>query len=100
MGKEMGAQQDHVRVHLIITGRVQGVFFRASTVAQARCLGLTGWVANAPDGSVAVIAEGARARIDELTEWCRHGPSGAKVTNVEIRWEAPRNEFASFSIRR
>ena len=100
MGIDMRAQQDHVRVHLIITGRVQGVFFRASTVAQAQHLSLTGWVANAPDGSVEVVAEGTRARIDELTAWCRHGPSGAKVTNVEIRWEAARNEFASFSIRR
>ena len=100
MGKEMGAQQNHVRVHLIITGRVQGVFFRASTVAQAQRLGLAGWVANALDGSVEVVAEGARARIEELIAWCRRGPSGAQVTNVEIRWEASRREFASFSIRR
>ena len=100
MGKEMGAQQDHVRVHLIITGRVQGVFFRASTVAQAQRLGLTGWVANSPDGSVEVIAEGTRARTEELIAWCRHGPSGAQVTNVETRWGTSRNEFSSFGIRR
>ena len=96
----MALAQDHVRVHLKITGRVQGVYFRASTVAQAQRLGVTGWVANAPDGNVEVVAEGTRARIDELIAWCRRGPAGAKVTNVEIAWEASRNEFASFSIRR
>ena len=100
MGKGMGAQQEHVRVHLIITGRVQGVFFRASTVAQAQRLGVTGWVVNAPDGSVEAVAEGARARIDELIAWCRRGPSGAKVTNVDIAWEASRSEFTAFTIRR
>ena len=96
----METPSDNVRVHLKITGRVQGVFFRASTVAQAQRLGLAGWVANALDGSVEVVAEGARARIEELIAWCHRGPSGAQVTNVEIRWEASRNEFASFGIRR
>ena len=96
----METPSDHVRVHLKVTGRVQGVFFRASTVAQAQHLGLTGWVANAPDGSVELIAEGTRARLEELITWCRRGPSGAQVTNVEIRWEAPRKEFTSFGVRR
>ena len=96
----METPSDHVRVQLKVTGRVQGVFFRASTVAQAQHLGLTGWVANAPDGSVELIAEGTRARLEELITWCRRGPSGAQVTNVEIRWEAPRKEFTSFGVRR
>ena len=91
---------DHVRVHLKINGRVQGVYFRASTVAQARRLGVTGWVVNASDGSVEAVAEGTRVRIEELITWCRRGPSGAQVTTVEVRWEAWRNEFSSFSIRR
>ena len=96
----METPSDHFRVHLKINGRVQGVYFRASAVAQAQHLEITGWVANSPDGGVEVVAEGARARIEELIAWCRQGPSGAKVMNVEIAWEAPRNEFASFSIRR
>ena len=96
----MEHSQDHVRVHLKINGRVQGVYFRASTVAQAQHLGVTGWVANSPDCSVEVAAEGARARIEELIEWCRRGPSGAKVTNVEVRWGTATHEFTSFGIRR
>ena len=96
----METPSDHVRVHLKINGRVQGVYFRASTVAQAQHLGVTGWVANSPDGSVEVAAEGARARIEELIAWCRRGPSGAKVTNVEVRWGTATHEFTSFGIRR
>ena len=96
----MEHSQDHVRVRLRIIGRVQGVYFRTSTVAQAQHLGVTGSVANAPDGSVEVVAEGTRARIEELVAWCRRGPSGAKVTNVEVRWEIATCEFTSFGIRR
>jgi acylphosphatase len=96
----MEGPSDHVRVHLKIKGRVQGVYFRASTVAQAQQLGVTGWVANSPDGSVEVVAEGARARIEELLAWCRRGPSGAKVTNVEVRRGTATHEFKSFGIKR
>lgn len=96
----MENSQDHSRVRLKIIGRVQGVYFRASTVAQAQHLGITGWVANSPDGGVEVVAEGTRARIEELIAWCRRGSPGAKVTNVEVRWELATDEFASFGIRR
>ena len=96
----MESTPDHVRVHVKINGRVQGVYFRASTVAQAQRLGVTGWVVNAPDGGVEAVAEGTRARIEEFIAWCRRGPSGAKVTNVDIAWEAPRHEFTAFTIRR
>jgi len=96
----METPSDHVRVRLKITGRVQGVYFRTSTVAQAQRLGVTGSVANAPDGGVEVVAEGTRARIEELLAWCRRGPSGAQVTNVEIGWEIATCEFTSFGIRR
>ena len=96
----MEHSQDHVRAHVKIKGRVQGVYFRASAVAQAEDLGITGWVANSADGSVEVVAEGARERIEELIAWCRQGPSGAKVTNVEVRWEIATGEFTSFGIRR
>jgi acylphosphatase len=88
------------RVHLRIEGRVQGVFFRASTVQQAQRLGLTGWVRNSPDGSVEVLAEGPYATVESLVAWCRQGPPGAKVTNVDLRWEQPRQEFSTFSIKR
>jgi acylphosphatase len=91
---------DKARVHLKIEGRVQGVYFRASTVSQAQHLGLTGWVMNCPDGSVEAVAEGGRAEIEQLIAWCRLGPSGARVTNVGIRWEQPQESFVAFSVRR
>ena len=91
---------DKVRVRLRVEGRVQGVFFRASTVEQANRLGLKGWVRNCPDGSVEAVAEGAREKIDDLVHWCRHGPPGAQVENVLVQWEGFQDEFGDFRIRR
>lgn len=82
-----------------IDGRVQGVFFRASTMDQAMRLGLKGWVRNCPDGSVEVVAEGQKKSIDDLVAWCRHGPPGARVGNVALQWEDWKNEFQNFRIR-
>jgi len=96
----METAPDQVRVHLKISGRVQGVFFRASTLAQAQRLGITGWVLNRPDGTVEAIAEGTQAPIEEFIAWCRRGPAGAQVSSVEMRWEAARHDFTSFSIKR
>jgi len=95
----MVSPQDQVRVHLKISGRVQGVFFRASTVAQAQRLGVTGWVLNRPDGSLETVAEGSRAKIDEFIAWCRHGPSRAEVRQCDISWQESTGEFNGFHIR-
>lgn len=96
----MQKAEEKVRVHLIIEGRVQGVFFRASTLEEAIRLGLKGWVRNCPDSSVEVVAEGERKKIDNLVDWCRHGPPGAHVRNVGVQWEDCRDEFQDFRIRR
>ncbi len=96
----MKTSSEKIRVHLTIKGRVQGVYFRAATVMQAQKLSVTGWVMNCPDGSVEALAEGGRAEIEELIAWCRRGPSGAQVTQVEVHWEQPQNTFAEFRIRR
>ena len=72
------------RVRVRIHGRVQGVFFRAETRSRAESLGLAGWVRNAPDGSVEALFEGDPVRVDSMVEWCRRGPSGARVTEVEV----------------
>ena len=74
------------RVHLIVRGLVQGVFFRASTVKQASALGVSGVVRNLADGSVEVVAEGGEAALRELVAWCRHGPPGARVSSLEEAW--------------
>lgn len=84
----------------MIKGRVQGVFFRASALEQATRLGVRGWVRNSADGSVEIVAEGFRKDIQELIEWCHHGPPGAHVRNVRIEWEGYQSEFRDFRIRR
>jgi len=87
------------RVHLFVSGRVQGVFFRAHTRDLAQKLGLSGFVRNLPDGGVEVVAEGPEEKLQELIQFCHHGPPLAHVTNVEIRWEEPTGEFRGFSAR-
>jgi acylphosphatase len=72
------------RARAIVTGRVQGVSFRASTCSEARRLGVVGWVRNLPDGSVELEAEGDDDRVAALLAWCEHGPPGARVATVAI----------------
>ncbi len=86
------------RVHAIIHGRVQGVFFRASTQEKAIELGLTGWVRNRADGKVELLAEGEKEKLEKLIEWCRIGPKHAQVTDVETRWEPYTGQYSEFII--
>ena len=86
------------RVHAIIHGRVQGVFFRASTQEKAIELGLTGWVRNRADGKVEVLAEGEKEKLEKLIDWCRIGPKHAQVTDVETRWEPYAGQYKEFTI--
>jgi acylphosphatase len=88
-----------VRVHIMVKGLVQGVFFRANTRKVARSLALTGWVRNLPDGSVEILAEGSQKDVEDLVRWCHMGPSFARVDNVDINWAKPTGEFAVFEIR-
>src|SRR5207244_1925247 len=71
------------RLKARVVGRVQGVFFRASTEDQAQALGLTGWVRNTSDGAVEVLAEGEEQSLQRLVAWLQRGPSGARVDGVE-----------------
>jgi acylphosphatase len=87
-----------VRAHLVVSGRVQGVFFRAETRDRAAALGLTGWVKNRPDQSVEAVAEGSREKIEKLIDWCRQGPPRAEVSNVIVTWEEYTGEFDGFKI--
>jgi acylphosphatase len=86
------------RVQVRATGRVQGVFFRAEACSRAESLGLAGWVRNAPDGSVEAVFEGDPDRVDSMVEWCRHGPTGARVDELEVTDEEPTGE-AGFQVR-
>jgi acylphosphatase len=89
---------DNIRLHLIIEGRVQGVFFRDSTRRQAQSLGVTGWVRNLRNGNVEVVAEGPEDRVRPFADWCRRGPSAARVERVQEDQEAWTGEFDSFDV--
>ena len=84
---------------LKITGKVQGVFYRASALAQAQQLGVTGEVWNNRDGSVGLIAEGEEDLVNTLIEWCGTGPARAEVKNVDVK-EAEIKGYKNFSVKR
>jgi acylphosphatase len=86
-------------VHVIISGRVQGVWFRASTKQKAEQLNLKGWVRNTIDGNVEAVFEGDEKQVKEMLDWCHHGPTFAKVENVKITIQEPTNCFDCFSIK-
>ena len=87
------------RYEVTVHGRVQGVGFRWFVRSVAERLGLVGWVANDPSGSVRVVAEGDRASLDELVRLLREGPSGAKVQRVDTESGAARGSYRKFEIR-
>ncbi len=90
---------DRARMHLIVSGQVQGVFFRQSTVDQARRLGLTGWVRNLPSGEVEIMAEGRRRDLEALRAWSERGPRHARGNGVRDEWGEFVNEFSEFRVR-
>ena len=88
-----------VRKRLVIHGRVQGVFYRASTQEKAREIGVAGWVRNRPDGTVEAVVEGSPDAVTRLVEWCRKGPPHARVDEIDIRDETPQGMVPPFSAR-
>ncbi len=89
-----------IRTHAIITGRVQGVFFRMETKQTADNAKVFGWVRNKKDGSVEAVFEGDKKAVESVVEWCRKGPPLAHVKNVDVRFENYRGEFETFEITR
>ena len=89
-----------MRVHLVVSGRVQGVNYRSNTQRRASQLGLVGWVRNLPDGGVEAVAEGPGEKVEEFLNWCKHGPIPAYVSDVEASWEKPTGEYEDFRIIR
>ena len=88
------------RAELVISGRVQGVFYRASAQQEAQRLGLHGEIRNLPGGEVEAIVEGEKSQIDEFIAWCRRGPPAAEVEDVRVRFGEPRGEFRTFRVTR
>jgi acylphosphatase len=87
-----------VRAHVIVSGRVQGVNFRASARDQARKAQIAGWVRNLADGSVEALFEGPRADVQRLVSWCYSGPVPARVASVTVNWEPPTGQEKEFQI--
>lgn len=88
------------QVYLKITGRVQGVFFRAHTKKQADQLGITGWVMNSDDGSVEVLAQGEQSVLENFILWCKKGPDSSNVEKVQEDWHAGHFEkLSDFTVK-
>ncbi|UCD02694.1 MAG: acylphosphatase [Candidatus Aenigmatarchaeota archaeon] len=87
------------RAHVVVSGSVQGVFFRANTREKAHDLGLKGWVRNTHDGKVEAVFEGDKFAVLEAVDFCRQGPPGAHVKDIDVKWDEYKGEFGSFEVR-
>jgi acylphosphatase len=92
-------QKERARLHLVISGRVQGVGFRFSAYDEAKELALAGYVRNLPTGDVEIVAEGSRENLQLLAAWAHLGPPSAHVTAVREEWSDSTGEFTDFRIR-
>ena len=84
------------RAHVFVSGGVQGVFFRAETVEFAQDHQVTGWVRNLSDGRVEAVFEGEQENVEKAVEFCRRGPPGAYVRDLQVTWEDWKEEFREF----
>ena len=87
------------RLHIYVSGYVQGVFYRANAKRVAESLLLTGWVRNLRDGRVEIVVEGEEENLAKFVEWCKRGPVGAEVESVDVMREEYKGEFKGFEIR-
>ena len=90
---------DKVRAHAIISGKVQGVFFRMETQKTAQKKGVSGWVRNKADGTVEAVFEGDKNSVNSTIDWCKQGPPGSRVDNANVEWENYSGEFTDFNVR-
>ena len=91
--------ESKVRAHVVVTGRVQGVYFRYATREEASMRGVKGWVRNLEDRRVEAVLEGEKAKVEELIDFCHYGPPAAKISAVEVTWEDYTGDFKDFFIR-
>jgi acylphosphatase len=89
---ESAGMSERTRVHVHVSGKVQGVYFRATTRDEAEKRGVDGWVRNLEDGRVEAVFEGAADAVEEMVEFCHEGPSAARVESVEVTHERPADE--------
>lgn len=87
------------QAHLIVSGLVQGVYYRATCKEIAIELDLKGWVRNMPTGEVEILIQGEKEKIEKLIEWCKKGSFHAKVSNVKIKWQDINENMYNFKIK-
>jgi acylphosphatase len=90
---------DIAEVHAVVSGRVQGVCFRAATRQAARLAGVCGWVRNLPGRQVEAVLQGERRAVETILDFLRVGPPGAQVTGIEVSWRPPGETYREFDIR-
>lgn len=90
--------KQNVRAHAVISGRVQGVFFRMETQRAAEQYGVFGWVRNKADGTVEAVFEGDRKDVEAVIDWCKKGPPRSKVNRVDVSWKDYKGAFEDFAI--
>jgi len=98
MDRKMTERAPKVRARLVISGWVQGVYFRASARQMARARGLSGWVRNRTDGAVETVVEGDQEAVQAFIAWCQQGPPGARVSDVQVTMEPYAAESQGFRI--
>ncbi len=94
----MADRERRACLRMVVSGRVQGVFFRGATAAEARALGLAGYARNLADGTVEIVAEGGRDALEMLAAWAGRGPRAARVEEVRIEWSNVLNGFTEFKV--
>ncbi len=90
---------EKIRVHIFISGKVQGVFFRDSIMKRARKSGVFGWVQNLQDGRVEAVLEGEQDKVEKIVKWAKRGPIFARVDNVDVERQEYKGEFKDFQIK-
>lgn len=91
--------KEKTRVHMIVSGRVQGVFFRQNTLNKAKELGVFGWVKNLPDGRLEAVFEGEKKKVAKIVNWAEKGPVSAKVSDIKVKWQEYKGEFKGFKLK-
>jgi acylphosphatase len=99
VNRAAGAGAAVVEASVVVSGRVQGVSFRAATREAALGAAVSGWVRNLPDGSVEALLQGSRPAVERVVEFMRRGPYGARVDRIDVSWGTPGEEWDGFSVR-
>ncbi|HDY72761.1 MAG TPA: acylphosphatase [bacterium] len=92
--------REKIRAHIIVSGRVQGVYFRQNTIKQAQKFGVSGWIRNLDNGKVEAVFEGEKDKVEEIVNWTKKGSFFAKVLNLKVDWQEYKGEFNNFEIKR